>query len=520
MPFIIFEIMKWSIIVLFSIMCILVYGQELSMHLPITADKRSDTGQQILAIDDGFLIAGTCFCHDMSSEECLGLLRVNKDGNIIWTQVIDGAPESGLDMEGLTLVLIGNTAYIATEVWKSGQKEIRIMSFDIDGNLVNQKDLMIPHTSQLYPRGMIQDGNKLILYGEVANNGHRIFIVVLDTQLNVLEEHFIGNPYFDKRFMEMNKLDIGGYVLAYGEDSPLDVFVVIIKLDEDFNVIFSTKMLQAVDEFASVNIHETDDKGFLLAWHKDMRLSLADTFPYPTTIYKLDSLANVEWQYVFAHKSAKQHISMVEVSDGKMLGIGGTDYWGINNIYPERWADGWCFLMSAEGQLLWERSIADIRDSNGGRFWHGIETDNGFAFVGDIDKINLIGTPFINDPEVWFLTLDENGCWNGNCDKYIVVTGDSTSITGAKEAEVLSSKIVSYPNPTNSILIIECEKCKLTQAEVAVWVFNIKGDKLLETNLYGSKTTLDLSHLASGVYFATQVIGGNPVETEKIIVHH
>jgi hypothetical protein len=511
-------IMKWPTTLLFFLTYALALGQELSLHIPVTPDKRSDAGAQIAILDDGFLIAGKSFCHDISNDYCLGLLKVDSQGNKIWSKVFDGNPDLNLEMKR-TFLLIGDTAYVAADIWKTGHKEIRVMSFDLDGNLSNQKDLAIPYTSQLGLRGIAQDGNKLLLYGEVANNGHRVFIEVLDLQFNVLEEHFIGNPSFDKRFMEMNKLDGGGYVLAYGEGDFLQVSVVITKLDNDFNVTFSKKILQAAEEFTFVNIYETDDKGFMLAWQKDLMFSLSDTFPFPTTIYKLDSLANVEWEYVFAHKAAKQHISTVKVSGGKMLGIGATDYWGVHNIYPERWGDGWCFLIDTEGNLLWERSIADIRDSYGGNLWHGLETDNGFVFVGGIDKDNPTGVPFPNDPEVWFLTLDENGCWNGNCKQYIVITGDTTSTTDTEETEMAKVGITAYPNPTSGVLHIECEGCS-PNARRKIDVFDSGGRKVIEAGLYAPQSTINLTRLANGVYFVVHSMDGEVVGTHKVIVNH
>jgi type IX secretion system substrate protein len=510
--------MKWSIATLILLMCMLSYGQELSLAIPVTPNKRADAGAQIATLDDGFLIAGKSFCHDISNDYCLGLLKVDGQGNKIWSKVFDGNPESGLEMKR-TLLLIGDTAYVAADVWKNGYKEVRVMSFDLDGNLSNQKDLAIPYTSQLGLRGMVQDGNKLLVYGEVANNGHRVFIEVLDLQFNLLEEHFIGNPSYDKRFMELNKLSGAGYVLAYGEGGFLQVSVVITKLDENFNITFTKKTLQAAEEFTSVNIYETDDKGFMLAWQKDLMFSLSDTFPFPTAIYKLDSMANVEWEYVFAHKAAKQHISTVKVSGGKMLGIGATDYYGVHNIYPERWADGWCFLIDTGGNLLWERSIADIRDSYGGRLWHGLETDNGFVLVGDIDKINPSGVPFLNDPEVWFLTLDENGCWNGNCEKYIVITGDTTSITDTKETKAATGEIVAYPNPTDGIITIECENCKAPELQRTIQVFDSSGRKIMETSLNAPKSIINLTHLDNGVYYIYILSSsGQYLPAKKIVV--
>jgi len=511
--------MKWLKAILILLICLPAYGQELSLGIPITPNKRADTGEQIMALADGYLILALCFCHETSNDYCLGLLRTDEQGNKIWSKVFDGSPDTNLKPEGQTMVVHDDTIYVANEIWKTDHREIRMMSFDLDGNLLNEKDLAIQYTSVLHLRGLKEDNNKLLVYGEVANNGLKVFIEVVDLQFNLLEEQFIGNPSYDKRFMELNTLQEGGYVLAYGEAiiSP-QTAVVVTKLDEGFNVLFSEKILQAGDPFGSVNIFETEDKGYMLAWQKDLKFS-TDTFPFPTAIYKLDSLANVEWEYVFAHDSSKEHITAVKVSDGKLFGIGATDYYGHNDIYPGRWLDGWCFLIDTEGTLQWERSIADIRDSRGGRLWNGLETDDGFVLVGDIDKLNPTGVPFLNDPEVWFLTLDENGCWNGNCEEYIVITGDTTSITDTKEVMQTPPGITAYPKPTAGILTIECKHCKL-QARRAVQVFDSNGRKVLEMNLFAPKSTINLTHLADGVYFVSHLADGQLIETQKVIVDH
>lgn len=493
-------------------------GQEFSVAIPVTPDMRADVGIQMAILDDGFLIAGASFCHSQTYDYCLGLLRVDMQGNTIWNLLVDGSPDTNLFMQGLTLALKGDTAFVAAEIWKTDHKEIRVMSFDLDGNWLNQQDVAIPYTTELFPRGMIIDDNKLLLYGEVANNGHLVFLEVLDLHLNTLHSYRIGDSAFNKRFMQLNKMQNGGYVLAYGEGSFLDVSVVIKKFSANFEEIFSKKILPAAEPYTIVNIFETEDKGFMLAWHKDLFFSQADAFPYPTAIYKLDSLANMEWEYVFAHRSAKQHTSTVKVSGDKMLGIGATDYWGVSGIYPERWADGWSFLIDTQGNLLWERNIADVRDTYGGRLWHGLETETGFVLVGDIDKINASGTPFLNDPDVWLLTLDENGCWNGNCQDYIVITGDSTSITDTREADQTAVKYGAYPNPNAGILNLTCEPCDVGPTR-QVFVYDMYGKKVFEQHLYAPQSTINLTQLANGIYNVVQTVDNKVEYIHRIVLN-
>jgi len=512
--------MKWLPAVLIFLTSQPAFVQELSLHIPVTVDNRTDGGIQMAALTDGYLILVQCLCHENSNDYCLGLLRTDIQGQKIWSKVFDGSPDSNLNPAGWTLAVREDSVYVANEIWKTDHKEIRLMSFDLDGTLLNQQDLPIPYTSELQLRGMVENEQKLLVYGEVGNNGHRVFIIVLDLQLNIIEEHFIGNPSYNKRWMELSKLQDTGYVLAYGEAviSP-QTSVVVAKLDEDFNVTLSKKMLQSGNPYISVNIFETADKGYMLAWQKDLQFTQVDTFPFPTAVYKLDSLLNVEWEYVFAHNSAKQHITAVKISDDKLLGIGATDYYGHNNIYPGRWSDGWCFLLDMEGNMLWEKSICDIRNSYGGRLWHGLETDGGFALVGDIDKVNPTEVPFLNDPEVWLLTLDEYGCWNGNCEEYIVITGDSTSITETKELPLTPPMLTIYPNPTSDILVLDCKSCE-TLTQRAVQIFDSNGKKVLEMNLYAPISYIRLTQLPDGIYFASHLIDKRPIETYKVVVHH
>jgi hypothetical protein len=292
-----------------------------------------------------------------------------------------------------------------------------------------------------------------------------------------------------------------------------------MRLDEEFNEVFSKKMLQSGEFLKAVNIVETPDMGYMLTWQKDLSFSLLDTFPYPTAIYKLDSLANVEWEYVFAHNSSKDHISTIKASNDRLFVVGATDYFTTRYIYTERWLDGWCFMIDMEGNLQWERSITDIRNSFGCSIRHGLETDDGFLLVGDIDVKTPAGVPFLNQ-DVWFLTLDENGCWNGNCNEYVIITSDSTSITDASEPKLEPSGTDAYPNPTAGILTFEYRQLPGTATSREVQVFDSNGKKVLECRLYAPKSTINLSHLPDGVYFMTHSAEGKLIETQKIQVHH
>ena len=84
--------------------------------------------------------------------------------------------------------------------------------------------------------------------------------------------------------------------------------------------------------------------------------------------------------------------------------------------------------------------------------------------------------------------------------------------------EILPSKnLLVYPNPAQHSVTIEC---KLLSSETAQFnLFDILGNKVISTNLNGenSKTTLDIHHLAQGVYSYQIVSSDAKVVTGKLI---
>ncbi len=497
------------------------FGQELSLAIPITPGQLSDGGFQIEQLEDGYLVMGQSGCIDSNIYiTCLGLLRLDESGDATWSRTFDGSPYGSLAPNGRTMVIHNDTIYVANMIWKTDHNEIRMMSFDMDGNLLKEVDFFIPYENTFFLRGMIGTGEKLVAFSEVKQDGqHRVLIQDFDFQLNLLGEYHVGVSPYKKRGIDLKKRKGGGFVLAYGEqDIPSRATINIARLDEGYNVLLSAKMPDQGDFLQSVEVLETEDNGYVLSYLID-RTDLLFEFWFPTAVFGLDSLFNIEWEQVFVHRAEKQHISTVLTEDGNILGIGSSDYITILDVYPGRVNEGWCFLLGPEGDLLWDRIIADIRESKRCVLWHGLETNDGFVMTGAIDKDNPTGVPFLNDPEVWFLTLDKNGCWNSNCEEVIVITGDSTSITGTHEVPSAAPSMKAYPNPTMGLLTIETGQVGATKKR-SVRVSGMDGRPVTAFGLTAPKSTVNLRGLENGVYIVTLMEDGMPVSSKKIIVQH
>jgi len=70
-----------------------------------------------------------------------------------------------------------------------------------------------------------------------------------------------------------------------------------------------------------------------------------------------------------------------------------------------------------------------------------------------------------------------------------------------------------YPNPSSNTINIETSK---KSCNCNLFIFNISGQQVLQRAITGSKTTIDVSALLSGIYFV-KVVSGNAVQVGKFI---
>jgi len=103
------------------------------------------------------------------------------------------------------------------------------------------------------------------------------------------------------------------------------------------------------------------------------------------------------------------------------------------------------------------------------------------------------------------LTLDTNGCWNGNCNDYIIIINDDSSTTLPIDTtnsvfqppiqdEV--STIKAYPNPTSSVVRLKFE----VPASRTVEFLNLKGEVLRRIPTESPKLILQIGGYPPGKY--------------------
>ena len=115
------------------------------------------------------------------------------------------------------------------------------------------------------------------------------------------------------------------------------------------------------------------------------------------------------------------------------------------------------------------------------------------------------------------LTLDENGCWNGNCDTYIIIDSDSTSYTIVGTDDIIQKEDFDiFPNPSDGIFTIEHEMA----GRNTLLVYDMVGNKIMEQTLYAKKSIINLRGLPTGMYIINVLNNkGQITKSEKIIIN-
>lgn len=500
------------------------YGQELSLHIPLS-DKSLDQGNQIISLDDGYLLLVQNYCHPAPSDtECMGLLRLDKEGNVLWSQQESSGPDSDLFAGARTMVLHNDTIYVAHRVQKPTHREMRFMAFDLqDGSFLYHQDIEIEYTDALSPFGLQERAGKLLLFGRVRLDGvNSVFMLEVNRQFEVLNEQRVAGPgkiiWLDFSFKKN-----GGAVVATLEQPGQNVpRLKFIHLDDAYNVVHENELFWTPDFGGAVRVRETDDGNFLLMWPKNNFLVMDLNYSWPYTITKVDSLGNPIWENVMVSKHFQSAITIKVTDTGNILGVGESDYYDHEELPPYT-RGGRCFMLDGQtGEMLWDRAIMDERNTIFGWFLDGVEVDEGYALSGVIDTWNPDSIPYLNDPEVWFLTLDQNGCWNGNCEYSIVITGDTTSDsrykpTSTLEPESETPSLQIFPNPARDVVHIQSAPEDLYRAR-QIRITDSNGKDLVLMELNAPKSSISLSHFPPGAYYVSYIVDNKLMSTQTLIV--
>jgi len=270
-------------------------------------------------------------------------------------------------------------------------------------------------------------------------------------------------------------------------------------------------------------------------------------------IVKLDVSGAIEWEKTIGGNSGDRLSSITQTEEGGYL-LGGTSYSDISGDKTESAigdGDYWIVKTDANGSIEWQNTIGGENYDNVTTVF---QTTDGDYLIGGYSSSDISADKDENSLgglDYWVLRLNNTGFieWQntigGNSSDYLqtfiqssdgnyVLGGDSGSnisgdktedsfgqkdywviklnnILGLSENE-LSNNLTVYPNPTNNTLQLNATNQQIDRVKI----FSVKGDLVQQIEGFETSKTIDVSPLASGMYYV-QFTAGRQIATKKFI---
>lgn len=210
-------------------------------------------------------------------------------------------------------------------------------------------------------------------------------------------------------------------------------------------------------------------------------------------ILKLDVNGNIEWQNTIGGADGDDPSAIIQTPDGGYF-IAGYSYSNISGDKTENTVgppDFWILKLNSVGIIEWQNNI-------GGTFGEILP----HAFL------NFDGSFFITGRSASDISGDKTENSRGKTDFWIIKHAPTLGL----EENPFTTAITLYPNPSKNTLQLNTQDKTITQINI----YTMTGSKVLQVDMDTVSPTIDVSSLASGVYFV-QLYSGKNVALKKFV---
>jgi len=486
-------------------------------------DQTSNTGITIIPVEDGLLISvGTICGLTTTLVNCVGLLKTDFEGNVIWTKIIDGFKTPTEN----SMIVDGNYIYLAVQHNIPPPANIKIFKLDLSGNIVGEWELGETLEYEI-PFGVIKYREGFVIYSllfppEQENNA---WILFTDSLFTVYQEVLFleEEPNFSKVVSKDLKATRDGNLIA---TQLLGNRAAITKLDSAGNILWHQRLPlnTGFDNLYNIRITELHDGGFAVTWLKENPF-VGEFYQYPPSIFKLDADGNILWERVFntlyTDYETKFTGNIFTAANGDIIGAGNRYFF---NEDIERYAVcGWTFRLDPEtGEVLWDRTLCDASRSLQYfmAFIDGAELPNGdLVFTGIYEDTFPNAFPYINDPNAWLVRLSAKGCLvEEGCGEWTIINPDG-SITATEESLPGDNHFVVYPNPGNGQVWIAPNGAFLRNQPCQIMLYDAQGRPVKEENFQADRLQqFDWGDLPPGMYYYLIRTNAGGAQSGKLVI--
>lgn len=466
--------------------------------------------------DDTLIIAGTS--KDLATEQW-GALFVKMDTNgmvLDYRLHLDTMDGQFAFNQGYPFISTSDGGYLlAGKVFN--RESYFIYKLDVDGDIEFFKEYYEPpDILTLQPQQMLEvlDGYLIITSAQLQNGLRDIQVLKINDAGEVEWEQLYGEYAQGETVGSIWQEDENTIVLGCWKSTDQHVSPPSL-LKCGSNWFFAIDSLGNIKwEWQSepcegdnvIGLHRTVDGGWMYATRQFEVFNQSNWGAAPKFV-KRDSQFNLLWERQVAESywDMNEIIDLKPTPDGNWVGAG---IWVLpepfNTLLPGYfYTPGCLYKITEQGDSLWARcdTVPMVNHTRFHRYGGMAVLPSGsiVAAGGFDEQIFDVG----NKSWAWVTKVDRHGCMEEPC---LITSVDEASAT-----EVENTLCKVYPNPTNGILQIEAK-----HQIVMIKLVNTDGEILRIWNTPSFIKTIDISHLAEGVYFLEIQIE-NKKEIQKII---
>lgn len=473
--------------------------------------KASDAGWKLISVGEYYYIMAANICSP-NSNFCTGLIKIDQQGNVIWKQIIDSVSPSSLNC----MVSDGSSIYLTLRHNIQSTNNFRLLKFDLNGNLIKEKRYPI-YPVQRFSRTLNYHQNKIyvnVLFWhdpfKPGNDSAQLW--TFDTDFNEISKFSLTDKYFSEILYNFESTK-DGYFLSTKFFSK-DAFwgsAKLIKFDslgrKKWDVILPETLEELYYQFPLAAI--TPDTGSVVCWMQQREYRYRDTSEFSPILYKYDRNGNLQWSRVY-YALREQIIYNLFVTDkGDIITLGKDDNPG--RYSPNFRSTGWVTRVSPDGIVKWDRRIEDYRDLTTSRFYSGVEAKNGdLILCGSLVSFSEDST--YASADAWVLRIDSNGCYNGYCDTFAVISGLKKIEENAYKEKVYNI----YPNPAKDYFYVLSKEDIPQYTELVL--YNSSGKFVTNRPIHSREEKIHLENYPKGIYYYRIKVRDKTTQIGKLIV--
>lgn len=455
-----------------------------------------------------------------------------------------------------------------------GDFDMWIMKIDTNGEIEWQKTIGGNAADDLHSIELTPDGGYIATGESISNisgdktensrGSYDFWIVKLDASGNIEWDKTLGGTE-SEGIPKIRVINDGYYICGYStsnisgektEDAIGEEDYWLLRLDNSGNISWQKTIGGSGSDYIE-SISETTDGGCVIGGSSNSNISGSKTENsfgnYDYWVVKIDSSGNIEWDKTFGGTSGDKLHALIQTSDNGYLlaGESSSDISGNKSEDSKGFLDFWIVKLAINGIIEWQNTIGGelvdransvFQTSDGGYIiggssnsdMSGDKNENGqgggdywvvkLNNVGLIEWQNTIGGSDFDKITSIIQTSDNNYLIAGNSRSDI--SGDKTensrgqqdfwiikhdSTLGLAE-NPFTTAITLYPNPTKNTLQLNTKDKTIDQVNI----YTMTGSKVLQWNVNNASPSVDVSSLASGIYYV-QLYSGKNVALKKFV---